>query len=716
MSDFNKKLFVMIALFIIMCSFAGCECEHDFSEWKITQQSFCEVEGVKERICSICQTVEKDSIPALEHSFTIWNVIIPSTCFAQGTEASICNKCGKEETRNISLIDHNFYGAIKVIKEPTCTEQGIKRIMCTNCDSYKEEPIDLIEHKFDSGKVTAAATCTKEGVKTYTCVSCPLTKTEPIPKSAHQFDSGKITTSPTCTSEGVKTYTCTGCPFTKTESVVKLQHTFDSGKVTTEPTCIKEGVKTYSCTGCSHTKTESIAKIDHKYDSGVAADSGAIVYTCPMCNKQKINVPAIVKKSHTVKAIDQKQKTIESAKILTYKGNIAVEDQIDEYTYTVINGGRARVEISGLKSGASANLYVYDSNGSVVAYATYCKNNEGVTLGGLKSGQKYKIQVRHNSGYSAYTLSIGQPKPVVDVSSVNVINDSIDFRKQYNIYSFTVPLDGRYRFDISGMQSGNRVDLYIIDSLGYSVGYQTYCKNGDGVTLKGLKGGEVYQVQVRYNNGFGIYTLSIGMQKPAVDITEISEISESIQYTDQRNVYTMTIPETGRYRFDISGMQSGMRVDLYIFDSLGETVGYQTYCKNGYGVTIKDLKAGKVYEVQVRYNDGFGDYTLSIGKQKPVVDVSSDVVISDSIEHIDQRNVYKFVADKSGTHTFTISGLKDRGFVELYAFNKLDETVAYDSYCYNGESITLKNLKPGDEYEIQVRYNSGLSSYTLTIN
>lgn len=220
---------------------------------------------------------------------------------------------------------------------------------------------------------------------------------------------------------------------------------------------------------------------------------------------------------------------------------------------------------------------------------------------------------------------------------------------------------------------------------------------------------------IRYSTGYTNYTLAFDIQKPTVDASELTQITDSIEYTDQRNVYSFSPSEDGRYRFEIEGLRSGCAVELYLFNSLGETLSSDTYCTNGEEITLKSLDSNETYEIQVRQSSGLSSYSLIIGIQKPSTDIKSNVVVNDSVEYTDQRNVYAFTADKSGTHTFTISGLSSGYAVELYAFNELGETITSDTYCTNGKNITLKNLKPGDTYEIQIRQFSGVSGYQLTV-
>ena len=429
-----------------------------------------------------------------------------------------------------------------------------------------------------------------------------------------------------------------------------------------------------------------------------------------------ISIPPIVPSTLSVDQIPQNTVVVESASMLYFSGNISSEDQQDFYYFEAPYDGRYRIDLSDVQSGTSMELYLFDASGNKIVADTYCTNGEGITAKGLTAGETYEIRVCQSSGFSSYDLTIGLQKPTVDISSLTQLTDSIEFIDQRNVYLFTVPIDGRYRFELSGMMSGTATELYVFNSLGEEVASNTYCENGEGVTVKGLLAGEVYQVQVRYVSGFSSYNLTIGQQKPTVDISSLTQLTDSIEYTDQRNVYLFTVPIDGRYRFELSGMMSGTATELYVFNRLDEEVAANTYCENGEGVTVKGLLAGEVYQVQVRYVSGHSSYNLLIGQQKETIDVGNYTIIDDSIEYTDQRNVYSFSATASGDITFSMGGLTNEATVQLLVFNALRETVVEDTYCRNGDEYTIENVNFGTYYEIQVRYGSGPSKYELTIN
>lgn len=491
----------------------------------------------------------------------------------------------------------------------------------------------------------------------------------------------------------------------------------DSVYVETNAGSTEKSTQVASTENKERNTVNNTVKTDNKVSTTEISNSTVIEDKTEVVTVNKsLSIGKIEQSAHSVEGLKSNATSGAAADVIRYSGNIGAEDQEDWYSFTAPYEGRYRIDVSGIQSGTDVRLYLYDELGDVVTSDTYCTNGEGITGKGLEAGKTYSIKVKQDSGYSSYSLAIGMQKTPIDLTGYTAISDSIEFIDQRNVYYFSVPLTGRYRFNMSEIYSGTDVELYIFDSLGNTVASDTYCTNGDGITVRDLQAGAIYEIQVRQDNGFSGYKLSIGYQKSTVDISDYTIVNDSIEYTDQRNVYSFTVPVDGRYRFELSGMTGGTDVELYMFNYLEETVASDTYCTNGDGITVKDLKAGETYEVQIRQDNGFSSYTLSIGKQKETVDISDKISISDSVEFTDQRNVYSFTAKSSGDVTITISGLESGVVVEAYVFDDLDSTVVSDTYFTNGDSITIKGCSIGEHYEIQIRQDSGMSNYTLNIN
>ena len=199
-----------------------------------------------------------------------------------------------------------------------------------------------------------------------------------------------------------------------------------------------------------------------------------------------------------------------------------------------------------------------------------------------------------------------------DPAEFIICTGSMNAKEQKDVYTFTAPYDGRYRFELANVKSGVETELYVYNDLDEKLAVNPYCSNGEGVTVKNLSAGETYRVIILQRKKLGEYTLKIGQQKETVDIYDITLLTDSIEYTDQRNVYSFTVPRDGRYRFKFAEMMNGFEVEMLMFNDLEETVAKNSYCSNGKGFTVKDLIAGDVYQIQVRQSKKTGSYTLTV--------------------------------------------------------------------------------------------------------
>lgn len=344
---------------------------------------------------------------------------------------------------------------------------------------------------------------------------------------------------------------------------------------------------------------------------------------------------------------------------------------------------------------------------------TYTSNYSGINAEGTNT--EYEENVSTEAAVVKYTVeSIKDNAHDVGNASIITYSGNINSEEDKDNYSYTVPITGRYRFEISGITNSKRVSIRLYNQLGECVDEDDYCSNGEGLTVYDMNKGEQYVLVISYCDAKTPYVLSIGEQKPPVNTDGYNIINDSIEYVDQRNVYRFKPSVDGRYRFDISDLHANKRVEIYLFNNLEECIASDDYCSNGEGLTVTDLEAGEEYELQVRYCDGLSDYTLHIGRQKECVDISDKDVVNDSIQYVDQKNIYAFTPS-SNCATFTISGLEENARVELLVFNYLDECVGEDDYVSNGEGLEFDDLEVGKEYEVQVRYCDRVSNYTLNV-
>lgn len=431
-------------------------------------------------------------------------------------------------------------------------------------------------------------------------------------------------------------------------------------------------------------------------------------------NGSTINVSPITQSTATIKKITQSSTNVTNALIQTYEGNISRDGQTDEYSFTAPVDGSYRVWITELYSGNSFKLYVYNKLGEAVSYNSHITNGNGITLDSLKAGEAYKIAVIQKNGHSTYKISIGYQKNSVKIGSYTTVNDSIEFTDQCNNYKFTAPRDGNYRFEFSNLTSGSTLYIAFYNYLGERIEYNSYVTNGNGITVSNLKANEEYTFSVKYKNGFSKYTLSIGYQKETVDISNKTVINDSIEYTDQKNVYTFTVPRDGRYRFEFGGMNGGCALYIAMYNHLGERVEYNSYVTNGSGITLDNVKKGEKYTFAVQYKSSFSDYTLFVGMQKPTVAIRKNVTVNDSIEYTDQVNIYALTAESS-SYKLSVSGMDAKCSLKIYVYDELNQRVSYNSYYNNGSTLELSGLTVGKQYTVEIIYNSGKSAYTIKV-
>jgi len=416
-------------------------------------------------------------------------------------------------------------------------------------------------------------------------------------------------------------------------------------------------------------------------------------------------------------------------------------NQVNIYSYTASRTGSYRFVLSGMTGNGSLRVSIYDSNGFLHADEDWVFNGDGIPLD-LTAGETYTIRIRNRdfgSLISPYTLTIERPEistpPTPVGNSKNIplqtrsplslglttpqrIHGGISDSSQVDAHPFTATLTGSHRFVLSGLTSGSlRVSIY--DSNGFSLDNDSWMSNGSSIALD-LTAGETYTIRIR-NRDFGSlispYTLTIWAQKPTVNISGYNQISDSIQFVNQVNIYTYTATRTGSYRFAMSGMTGNGSLRVSIYDSNGFLRADDSWMSNDSAIAL-DLTAGETYTIRIRNRD-FGSlispYTLTIWEQKPTVNISGYNQISDSIQFVNQVNIYEYNATRTGSHQFVMSGMTGNSSLRVSIYDSNGLRHANEDWMWNGTAITLY-LTAGQTYIIRVRNRSAgsvISPYTL---
>jgi hypothetical protein len=122
----------------------------------------------------------------------------------------------------------------------------------------------------------------------------------------------------------------------------------------------------------------------------------------------------------TIPSLPKNEKTIGDASIIELTGCISEKNQKDEYYFTPEYDGCYNIRISELISGTYTSIEVNDHLGKSVARDSYYHNNNNLTLYDLTAGERYKVSLQQESGFSDYILTIGCQKETIDIPVIQL--------------------------------------------------------------------------------------------------------------------------------------------------------------------------------------------------------------------------------------------------------------------------------------------------------
>ncbi len=332
----------------------------------------------------------------------------------------------------------------------------------------------------------------------------------------------------------------------------------------------------------------------------------------PPVNSNILQISPLTSNVQKVVAITRIPLEVFPTEIITVAGEIFEEDQSVDYEFVPQTSGRYRFEFSDVPDGTDLWLGVYNSGWEKIDSRSDLDNGDGLTVS-LNEGELYYVRVEHYNNFSQYVLNIGLKKPITDISTVTAVSDSIQYTDQQNDYSFSAALSGQYRFEFSDVPDGTDLWLGVYNSGWEKIDSRSDLDNGDGLTVS-LNEGELYYVRVEHYNNFSQYVLNIGLKKPITDISTVTAVSDSIQYTDQQNDYSFSTSSSGRYRFEFSDVPDGMDLWLGVYNSGWEKIDSSSNLDNGDGLTI-ELAPNKEYFIRASYYYNYGGYTLNVTRQ-----------------------------------------------------------------------------------------------------
>lgn len=569
---------------------------HEAGEWVVVTEPTCTEYGSKQKTCKVCnEVVEESYVYETGHQDTEWVVVKEPTCTAAGHKQRICHTCNEIIDESYPNSKGHSYQSVSA-KEPTCTEAGwYDYRYCTVCDYSQaaEKARPATGHNNTAGLCGTCGTIDPTFVKTEIAditkvehtIAKPAASVFEAPAAQH------ITYTTAITSTGdFASYTIT--------AVNSGVYYFWVSELYAGNT-VKMYVKDYLGQNVNNnTYLDNNEGFTATLTAGQTYTIELATRSCAVAGSYIVNVGCPTAHADV------------SAYTLIHD-SMAFNSQVNVYTFTPAVDGIYRFWFSDMIAGFEVNINVYNALGDLLTSSNYCGNDDYVILNNMAAGQQYTIKVMYRSGKSTYTLNIGKQMATVDVSSYNTIHDNLFYKGQKNAYTFKVPADGNYRFELADMVNNTNVYLRINNSLGEQMEY-VCCANGGGITMKNLVAGTTYTIYVAYENGSSAYTLKIYGEKPVVELKDNTGAADSFEYKTQTNTYTFTATEGGTYRIAITGMTNGVDVKLYVYDVNGTLIKSDDWCYNGDTITLTNLAPGATYIIKV-YADGvLTDYVISV--------------------------------------------------------------------------------------------------------
>ena len=248
---------------------------HFYGDWQIVKNETCETNGLKEKICVVCENKEEKEIPATGHTSV------------NGGTSGIHTKCSVCGT---TLSTAHSYTKTTII-EPTCTTKGTSKYTCNCGYSYTSQDINALEHSFKTKEVSATylaseSTCEKAATYYYKCDRCSTKGTETYVNGSangHQYGDWETTKSATCLAKGNEKRVCSVCDKVETRETNALGHNFATTyTIDKEATCTEKGSKSQHCSRCdAKQNVTEIAALGH---TSVSGGTSEIHTKCSVCD------------------------------------------------------------------------------------------------------------------------------------------------------------------------------------------------------------------------------------------------------------------------------------------------------------------------------------------------------------------------------------------------------------------------------------------------
>lgn len=299
----------------------------------------------------------------------------------------------------------------------------------------------------------------------------------------------------------------------------------------------------------------------------------------------------------------------------------------------------------------------------------------------------------------------------------NTIYGYFSYENEEHVYTYTPKIEGLYRFDFSIENAKYNIDYNYRFTIQDSVKdiNQTSYYTSDGLSIT-LKANVEYTIIINQYQNYPEYRIDIGVPSKIVNITS-NEISASLSFKDDTDVYTYKAPKSGTYRFDFNlinpSYDQNYNYRFSIQDATKDLSRYDYYSNSGLTV---DLTAGVEYYITVEQNSAYPEYKINIGVPNDISYISSNT-FSGKLNYTDQKNIYKFTPAKDGAYEFKFE-LKNVSADKTYnyQFTIQNDTNELNNYSFYSSRKFQVDLKANETYTITIKQYDEFPEYYISIN
>ncbi len=185
----NSKIVLFLAAFAFVVGITGCEVESEKHEHTFSKEWTSD--AIAHWHAATCEHKTEISDKA-EHTFAEWKITKQATETHEGERQRTCSVCKYVEKETIAKLEHvHIFGEWAVTKEATESEEGEKERTCSVCKYVEKDIIPKLEHTHIFSEKWAS-----DGENHWHAATCEH-KTEISDKAAHIFGEWTTITNPT---------------------------------------------------------------------------------------------------------------------------------------------------------------------------------------------------------------------------------------------------------------------------------------------------------------------------------------------------------------------------------------------------------------------------------------------------------------------------------------------------------------------------------------